>query len=344
MSIFRKKEEKNILHIDHINPQMKKAIKTLIDSGVPEVAKLYGFRYLFPRLREPIFIPYGRLDDDFKDTHEAFERILEEVDKIKDEGMQTYKTWYPTAEEINHFRFTFYSMTIEDGMKVGIAANPLASLDQDSFKLNEIGDEVRGKKVLVLSSALAGQVVNTKSVFSNSSAVEFLDTVSSREDEIIESYLWLNKNFHEKYDKDKEYDVELGRTYMKRLFSIIKSVTSPKVANNSKDKDVIILPLFIYPKGKIVGNISIMEAWNSNESFATLLRQAQYHEMEVGPIVYNVDTINSLVETYGFSAEKLIVLTDQKVPAIDRLDHLKWLKRFKVEKETDFVKILKPSG
>ncbi|BCS93988.1 hypothetical protein [Metallosphaera javensis (ex Sakai et al. 2022)] len=342
MSIFRKREEKNILHIDHLNPVMKKAIKTLIDSGIPEVARLYGFRYLFPRIGEPIFVPYGRLDDEFKDTHEAFERILEEVNEIKDEGMKTYKTWYPTAEEIDHFRFTFYSMTREGGMKVGIAANPLASLEQDAFKIGEIANEISGRKVLLLTPALAGQSANTNSALAKASSVQILDFVSSRESEIVDSFIWLNKNFHEKYDKDKEYDADLGRTYMIRLFSVIKSMISSKVTT-SPSADVVILPLFVYPRNKLVGNISIMEAWNSNETFSQLLRQAQYHEVEVGPILYNVDSINSLVEKYGLNSEKFIVLTDQKVPSLERLDYLSWIKKFRMEKESDFVKILRPS-
>ncbi|MCH1770119.1 MULTISPECIES: hypothetical protein [Metallosphaera] len=342
MSIFRKREEKNILHVDHLNPVMKKAIKTLVDSGIPEVARLYGFRYLFPRIGEPIFVPYGRLDDEFKDTHEAFERILEEVNAIKDEGMKTYRAWYPTAEEIDHFRFTFYSMTKEGGMRVGIAANPLASLEQDAFRIGEVVEEISGKRVLLLTPALAGQSANTNSALAKASSVQILDFVSSRESEIVDAFIWLNKNFHDKYDKDKEYDADLGRTYMTRLFSVIKSMINSKVTN-SPSADVVILPLFVYPKSKIVGNISIMEAWNSNEAFSQLLRQAQYHEIEVGPILYNAETINALVERYAFNAEKLIVLTDQKTPSLERLDYLTWVKRFKVEKETDFVKILRPA-
>ncbi|WP_252896670.1 hypothetical protein [Metallosphaera hakonensis] len=248
MSIFRKEGEKNILHIDHLNPMMKKAIKTLIDSGIPEVAKIYGFRYLFPKIGEPIFVPYGKLDDEFKDTHEAFERILEEVNEIKDEGMKTYRTWYPFAEEIDHFRFTFYSTTSEGKMKVGIAANPLASLEQDAFKINDIADEIKDKNVLVLTPALAGQAINSSSVLSKSSKVQVVDFVSQREAEIIDSFIWLNKSFHEKYDKDKEYDSELGRTYMKRLFSVIRSMISSKVTENPSKTDVTILPLFVYPK------------------------------------------------------------------------------------------------
>ncbi|WP_252896669.1 hypothetical protein [Metallosphaera hakonensis] len=86
-----------------------------------------------------------------------------------------------------------------------------------------------------------------------------------------------------------------------------------------------------------------MEAWNANTSYAELLRQAQYHEIEVGPILYNQELISSLVERYAYNSDKLIVLTDQKVPLLERLD-LGWAKKFKVERENDFVKILRPSG
>lgn len=227
-------------------------------------------------------------------------------------------------------------------MRVGIAANPLASLEQDAFRIGEVVEEISGKRVLLLTPALAGQSVNTNSALAKASSVQILDFVSSRESEIVDAFIWLNKNFHEKYDKDKEYDADLGRTYMTRLFSVIKSMINSKVTN-SPSADVVILPLFVYPKSKIVGNISIMEAWNSNEAFSQLLRQAQYHEIEVGPILYNAETINALVERYTFNAEKLIILTDQKTPSLERLDYLTWVKRFKVEKETDFVKILRPA-
>jgi len=344
MSFFRKREEKNVLHIDHLNPMMKRAIKTLIDSGVPEVARLYGFRYLIPRLGEPMFVPLGRLDDDFKDVFEAFNRILEEVNEVKFKGMETYRLWCPTAEEIEHFRFTFYSIVSQEGgMKVGIGANPLASLDQDLFKLGGVEEYVVNKKVLILTPALVGQAVNSQSVLSKAKNVNLLDIVSERRGEIIESFLWLNKSFHDKYDKDRDYDVELSRMYMQRLFDVISKIASGKLVKSPSEYETVLLPLFIFPKRRIVGNVSVMEAWNSNEEFAEMLRQARFHDVEVTPVIYNYEVINELVDNYAPRAENLVILTDQKSPLLERLDFLSWTKGYKVIKDGEFTKILQPA-
>ncbi|QKQ99186.1 hypothetical protein GWK48_01155 [Metallosphaera tengchongensis] len=343
MSIFGKKDEKNILHIDHLNPLMKRAIKTLIDSGIPEIAKLYGFRYLFPKVGEPLFIPYGLLDDDYKDTHEAFERILGIVEEKREQGMKIYKEWFPSAEEIDHYRFTFYSTAQEGKMRVGLAANPLASLEQDAFNLKDIESYIQGKKILILTPALAGQSVNRASPLSKSSKIELIDIISKRENEIIDSFIWLNKTFHERYDRDKDYDAELGRSYMKRLFSVIKKTISSKIVEKPGDVEVTILPLFIYPKNKLVGNVSVMEAWNSNSTYSEILRQGRFHEIEVGPILYNVESINELVEKYASNSEKLILITDQKTPPVDRIEQFTWAKRFRVEKDSDFFKVMTPA-
>ncbi len=183
MSLFKKQEK--IYHIDHLAEAMRRAIKTLIDSSIPDVAKAYGFKYLTPRIGEPFFVPYGELDGKFKNTHEAFETILSELRFRRQDAMERFREWYPQAKEIEHFRFTFYSITDpKEGMNVGIGANPLASLPEGDFKLGEIGDKIVDKDVIILNSALSGYIANGNSPLSKTRSVKYIDFVSDRQDEM----------------------------------------------------------------------------------------------------------------------------------------------------------------
>uniref|UniRef100_UPI003593277F hypothetical protein n=1 Tax=Acidianus infernus TaxID=12915 RepID=UPI003593277F len=241
MSLF-KKEEKKIFHIDRLPEEMKVAIKTLIDSSIPDVAKAYGFDYLYPKLGEPIFIPYGRLDGKYKSTIDAFEKILEEVEKLKD-NLKEYSKWYDNVKLFDHYRFTFYSyVDPNEGMKVGIGADPLSSPNSlfDAQSLCSALD--KEKSIIILNPALSGYISST---CLSSFNIKFVDTISKRKDEIIDAYTWLNKSFHENFDKDKVYDVELGREYMDRLFNVILSEVR-NYSIESKEGDIAILPLLSY--------------------------------------------------------------------------------------------------
>ncbi|ARM76083.1 hypothetical protein [Acidianus manzaensis] len=301
MSFF-KKEETKIFHIDHLPEEMKVAIKTIIDSSIPDVAHAYGFRYLYPKLGEPIFIPYGKLDGKFKNTHEAFEKILSEVEKLR-KNAETYKQWYPNIIMYDHYRFTFYSyVDPSEGMTVGISAEPLSS-PGNSFDVNEICQNIKGNAV-ILNSALAGYIPVT--CLSNFD-VKFIDNISKREDEIIEAYLWLNQRFHEKYDKDKTYDIELGRTYMQRLFNVIHSAIGKYSSNNKAETAII--PIFVekYVDGKI------LDAIQNDESYKRLLTSARYYDISLLPSLF-ADTTKIIEDAKG-KYSRIILVGDKKIPS-----------------------------
>ncbi|EZQ02120.1 hypothetical protein CM19_11170 [Candidatus Acidianus copahuensis] len=144
MSLFNKGEKK-IYHVDHLPEEMKIAIKTIIDSTLPEVAKSYGLNYAYPRVGEPIFIPFGRLDGKFKDTQKAYSKILEEVEKAKEIGISKYQEWYAKAKFYDHYRITFYSTVDKNkGMMIGIGANPLLAIPDE--RILKISQYIEGKK------------------------------------------------------------------------------------------------------------------------------------------------------------------------------------------------------
>lgn len=321
MSLFRRKETK-IYHIDHLPIEMKVAIKTIIDSSIPDVAKAYGFRYLYPKIGEPIFVPYDKLDGKYKDTHDAFEKILEEVNKLK-KNLEVYKQWYGSNILLyDHYRFSFYSyVDPNEGMTVGIGAVPLASPD-NLFDVSEVCQYLKGS-VRVLNSALAGYIDTTCLSKYN---ISFYDNVIERENEIIEAYLWLNVNFHEKYDKDKTYDKELGRTYMQRLFKVIHSIID-KYVNNNIEAETAIIPILVQEYVE-AGGKNIIDILQTDERYSRLLSTARYFEVSLLPIIFS-DT-PKIIEKAKEKYSRVILIGDKKIP--DKLD-IKEGKKI-VDKET----------
>ncbi|AWR97436.1 hypothetical protein DFR86_07650 [Acidianus sulfidivorans JP7] len=302
MSLF-KREETKIYHIDHLPEEMKIAIKTIIDSSIPDVALAYGFRYLYPKLGEPIFIPYGRLDGKYKNSHQAFEKILNEVEKIKN-NVETYKQWYGSDIVLyDHYRFTFYSyVDPNEGMTVGIAGEPL-SAPGGYFDINEVCQNIKGNAI-ILNSALAGYISTTCLSKFN---VKFMDNISNRKDEIIEAYLWLNQKFHEKYDKDKTYDVELGRTYMQRLFHVIHDSVGKYEGKNNAETAIIPIIVEKYVEGKI------LNALEENETYKILLNTARYYDISLLPILFS-DTPKIIDDAKG-KYSRIILIGNKKIPS-----------------------------
>ncbi len=304
MPLF-KKEEKKIFHIDRLPEEMKVAIKTIIDSSIPDVAKAYGFDYIYPKLGEPIFVPYGRLDGKYNSTIEAFEKILKEVENLKDNLKEYYK-WYNNVKLFDHYRFTFYSyVNPNEGMEVGIGADPLSApnLLFDVQSLCNVLD--KEKNIIILNSALAGYIRTT---CLSSFNVKFIDTIAGRKDEIIDTYTWLNKNFHENFDKDKVYDVELGKEYMNRLFTIILNETKD-YSINSKDGDIAILPLLSYEEYK--ENEPIKNILQNEENYKKFIEEGRLDEISLIPILFSgsVNKLNEIKNKYS----KVIVISDKKI-------------------------------
>ncbi|MDT7901294.1 MAG: hypothetical protein RRE78_05265 [Acidianus sp.] len=304
MSLF-KKEEKKIFHIDRLPEEMKVAIKTLIDSSIPDVAKAYGFDYLYPKLGEPIFIPYGRLDGKYKSTIDAFEKILEEVEELKD-NLKEYSKWYGNVKLFDHYRFTFYSyVDPNEGMRVGIGADPLSS-PNSLFDVQSLCSALdKGKSIIILNPALSGYISST---CLSSFNIKFVDTISKRKDEIIDAYTWLNKSFHENFDKDKVYDVELGREYMDRLFNVILSEVR-NYSTESKEGDIAILPLLSYEEyGE---KESIKGVLQNDEKYKKYIEEGRLDEISLIPILFSgsLKELNEIKDKYS----KVIVISDKKM-------------------------------
>ncbi|BDC19444.1 hypothetical protein [Acidianus sp. HS-5] len=305
MSLFKKKEEKKIFHIDRLPEEMKVAIKTIIDSSIPDVAKAYGFDYIYPKIGEPIFVPYGRLDGKYNSSIEAFEKILQEVEDLKDNLKEYYK-WYSNVELFDHYRFTFYSyVNPNEGMEVGIGADPLSAPNSlfDIQSLCTILD--KEKNIVILNSALAGYI---KSTCLSSFNVKFIDTITKRKDEIIDSYTWLNKNFHENFDKDKVYDVELGKEYMNRLFTIILNEVK-NYSTESKDGDVAILPVLSYEEFN--EKEPIKNILQNDGNYKKFIEEGRLDEISLIPILFSgtLKELNEIKDKYS----KIIIVGDKKI-------------------------------
>lgn len=304
MSLF-KREEKKIFHIDRLPEEMKIAIKTLIDSSIPDVAKAYGFNYLYPKLGEPIFIPYGRLDGNYKSTLDAFEKILEEVEKLRD-NLREYFKWYGNVKLFDHYRFTFYSyVDPNEGMRVGIGADPLSS-PNTLFDVQSLCSALdRGERIIVLNPALAGYINST---CLSSFNVKFIDTISKRKDEIIDAYTWLNKSFHENFDKDRVYDVELGREYMNRLFNVILNEVR-SYSTESREGDVAILPLLSYEKYD--ERASIKSILQTDEKYKKYVEEGRLDEISLIPILFSssLRELEEIKDKYS----KIIIVSDKKI-------------------------------
>lgn len=305
MSFFRRKETR-IYHIDHLPVEMKIAIKTLVDSSIPDVAKAYGFRYLYPKLGEPLFIPYDDLNGKYRDTHDAFEKILAKIEKLRNNLLEVYKQWYgPNIVLHDHYRFTFYSnVDPNEGMTVGIGAAPLSSPDV-SFDVNEVCEYIQSDAI-ILNSALAGYIPNSCLSKYN---ISFIDNIISRENEIIEAYLWLNTTFHEKYDKDRIYDKELGRTYMQRLFKVIHSAIDRYVKDVRAETAII--PIYVTHIVQEKG--SIIDILQTNERYKRLISDGRFYEISLLPILFS--DIHKTIEEAKSRYSRIILVGDKKLPS-----------------------------
>ncbi len=334
MSLFKKKEK--IHHVNHLPEAMRKAIKTLIDSSIPDVAKAYGFKYLTPRIGEPFFVPFSELDGKFKDTRQAYETILTELRLRREEAMNKFREWYPNAKEIEHFRFTFYSyVDPREGMDFGIGANPLASLPEGEFKLGEIEGIIREKDVVSLTPALAGYVANGNSPLNRTRSFKFLDPMVERKEEIIEAYMWASETFHAKYDKENDYDPVLGKYYMERLFEIIDQEVG-KYRADKVDGEVALVPVFMPFAG--TSGKRILEAWKSSPEFVELIDEGRFYDLSVVPLVLNLHKVKELVEEAKKVVNTVVILSDKKMHPIANDNFLDLQGKVVVDKE--FVKVI----
>ncbi|MEM0164610.1 MAG: hypothetical protein QXS44_04055 [Saccharolobus sp.] len=324
-SLFGRKV-KVIHHIDQLHSTMKLAIKTLLDSYLPDIVKGYGFRYADPKWGEPIFIPYGYLDGDYKDTIEAFEKIMEEINDRKEEGISKFKQWYNDSKFFEIYRFVQYSVPgTEGGYTPGIAVDPLMPYTYFKEGLEEVKNELQGK-IIVANPAL-----------SSFTEFNFYDPIIGRKEEIIDAYIWLNKLFHENYDKDKMYDEKLGRTYMNLIFNFLENYGKDRRVVEITEGDILLVPIFLWTKNKVFkDNTNIIEVWKNSYLF----KNAMYHEIEALPVILSNKYIDEIINNSLSKFSKIILISDKKFPSLSRWEEYpKSLESLKLQKEGNFSKV-----
>jgi len=303
MPLFGKSKEK-IYYIDHLPEKMKLALKTVMDVNLPDVAKYYGLKYLTPRFGEPIFIPYGELNGKFDSYEDAFEKIFETIEQIKQEGYNQYKQWYPNAEFLDHYRIVFHSATTEEGVIYGIGAQPLADLKPE-LKLEE-------KDVTVVGMAV--RINNAK----------YFDIIKDRRKEIIDAYNYIYSEFHAKYDKDKVYVEEVATYYMNKFFEVVDSYFKGLTFTNTLKGEVAVIPLFnslAKRDGKIV------DLWK--DYYKNYFDEGNYYKFEAIRAIYNEEFVNKILSQVRDNFEKVVLLgEDGKKPRVPEI-----LRDLKVVKE-----------
>ncbi|AHC50863.1 hypothetical protein SUSAZ_01860 [Sulfolobus acidocaldarius SUSAZ] len=293
-----KEEEKKIYHIDSLNEHMRNVIKTVMDVNMNDLAYYYGLKYLSPVIGEPIFIPYGRLDGKFNDFEKAFEKLYQEIEKIKDKGLKQYLEWYPGSKFLDHYRIVFYS-EVQEGITYGIGAEPLAFIPSNSFGLPNIEGEA-----VVIGMQLLNLAVLKKL------NLKFYDLVKDKRDEVIEAYNWLYSEFHAKYDtKDRKFLTDIASYYMRRFFQQVYDVAKDYTTDKLEGK-IAIIPL-VESKAKKDGKI--IDVWR--EDLRDLLEQARYYLVEAIPAIYNQERMSKILKQVGSNFEE-IILTSQKKPKI----------------------------
>lgn len=297
MPLFGKGEEK-IYHIDQLNEHMRRVIKTIMDVNMADVAKYYGLKYLTPKWGEPIFIPLGRLNGKFKKFEEAFDRLYEEIDKVKGDGLKLYSQWYPNSQFLNHYRIVFYSFTQEE-VVYGIGAEPLA-ITETHYLLPQLSSS---------DITVIGMQLSPLALLSNFK-MKFYDFLYDRRQEIIDSYNWLYTQFHAKYDfKDPQFVTEISTYYMNKFFENVDASVRKRVElTNALKGDVAIMPMvdsIAKKDGKII------DIWNSD--FASLLEQGNYYKVEAVPAIYNEEFVNEMLNKLANNFNKVVLLFEKKI-------------------------------
>ncbi|WP_338604135.1 hypothetical protein V6M85_05760 [Sulfolobus tengchongensis] len=325
-SLFGRKV-KVIHHIDHLHPIMKLTIKTILDSYLPDIVKGYGFKYADPRWGEPIFIPYGYLDGEYKDTLQAFKKVMEEINDRKDDGLNKFKEWYPDVKFFDIYRFVQYSVPgTEEGYTPGIAVDPLMNYNYFKDGMEEVKNEIMGDVVVATPS------------LSSFTEFKFYDPIINRRNEIIDAYIWLNRTFHENYDKDKMYDETLGRYYMNFIFNFLEEFGKGRRLSEITEGEVLLIPMFVWGKNKTFDNISnnIVDTWKNSKLF----KDSMFHEIDALPVILNKQYLNSIIEKYSNKFNKVILISDKKLPQINKCTECpSSLGNLKILKEGNFSKI-----
>jgi hypothetical protein len=316
--LFRKKER--IVHVSELNEQMRAVLRALIDSGIPDLGKLYGLSYYLPPPGENAFIAFSDLDGEYRSVEDAYRAFTEKIKEVKDQVISHFQSLFPSSKFLPHFRVTYFSFVHEvHGMISGINLDPLGSQRGDPFHLKENGEVLRkhlqGKKTLIASTPLLGEVLNPMGPFQELGyrEVKVFNGVGRREEEIVKAYRKAYETFHSTYSKEGNYRGDISESHMRSMFSTIREQAKGVLTEIfPEDVDVIVVPV-LYVKPEMRGNSSrIEEGWRSIKYFSDLWDSGKMLEMEVWPIVHSYSYLNELISQLKqrYQGRELIAIID----------------------------------
>jgi hypothetical protein len=354
MSLFFRRGEEKIFHVNSLPEEMRAVLRSVMDGTLSDVAAGYGLSYLSPRVGEPIFIHFGRLNGNFKNAERAYHLLLQRIDEAAQSGLNVYAQWYPDDLLLRHYWITYYSFVDpEEGILPGIAAHPLAATAGDRFGLKDLYTElqplIKGKRVLLALPTLTGQVYNRKSKFwaMEPSSVQVHDPIWERMDEVVQAFADEYEVFHGKVDNDKLFDSESSVRHMTTMLNTVNQVRSMvRVTDSMTDQaDVILVPYFVIPHPFRVGSgVKVKQAWESAEGFTRLRNDGRFYELNSMYVLLNYEFINSLLQRIAsiYPGVKIVLLTDKKAPPVDKCasgECPKILSEVRFEKDGDRLKI-----
>ncbi|MEM0373530.1 MAG: hypothetical protein QXV69_06695 [Sulfolobaceae archaeon] len=345
MSFLFKKKIKKIYHIDHLPLLNRKVIKTLFDSNLPDLMKLYGLKFSVPLYGEPILIPYGAIAEEYKDSKELLNEILLLKDGIKQEGLKKYSEWYPESQFLDYYRIVQYSYADpQEGMIIGLGFHPLEISPEGYFKLKGLSEFIENKKVFIANQALFAQTLNRFSIFTRAKEIVVNDIVFDKINEIVEFHLWLLEYFHLNYDKDKLFDKDIAYEYMKIGLEKINQITKNTIKNKiMSNYDTVILPIFVLARNFHNTNITeLKRAWQEDPNLNFILKQARFHEIDSIPVLMSYNVIERLVEDIKALYDEVIVVFDKNIPPISKCksECPKFVLENKVIKEGENYKVI----
>ncbi len=313
-----------VFHIDHLPEHMKVVLKTVMDYSLYDVAELYGLTYLTPKLGEPIFIPYGYLTGKFKGYEEAYEHLMEEIEERKEEGYKKYAEWYPGYEFLDYFRIVFYSyVDREEGVTYGIGAEPLALPPKERVQVPE--ELLQGS--ILASPVFLHQAIKGKGAL--------YDPVRKRWNEIAEAYIWLYRDFHLNFDKDKAHADDVARFLIGKFFDNLERVIgkAKRVDSLSGERVIIYVPKV----RKTAKSTNLVDA--IKEAYSEELTQGRHYEVTLKDFLQGPKAVEDIIYQAMNSAKELVAVFDEKVD----LNNCKYcpevLKNLKLKADMGSVKV-----
>ena len=287
-----------IFHVDHLPEHMKVVLKTVMDYSLYDIAELYGLTYLTPRLGEPIFIPFGYLTGKFKDHEEAYEHLMNEIEERKQEGYKKYAEWYPGYEFLDYFRIVFYSYVDRaEGVIYGVGAEPLALPPKERV---QIPDELVQGSVLA-SPVFLHQALKGKGVL--------YDPVRKRWGEVREAYIWLYRDFHLNFDKDRAHADEVAKFLVDKFFQNLERVLGrAKTTESLKGERVVV---YVPKVRKTASSSNLIEA--IKEAYSEELATGRHYEVTLKDFLQGPKAVEEVVYQATGTAKELVAVFDEKV-------------------------------